>query len=106
MQDPVKRIDDLERQYQELKGEMNANLTMVIGQGWKTEENLRLLRTSVNGRFDRIDGQITELNRDVAELELAVKDIKTDIVTIKTAQDEHGKKLDLIIARLPQPPNP
>ena len=91
--------------------EVNENLTMLLGQAWKQIELLRSLKTTMADRFDRHDERITEVHKDVAALEMAMRDVKStmatkdDIATLKTAQTEQGQKLDQILQLLQQKPN-
>jgi uncharacterized coiled-coil protein SlyX len=82
------------------KQEVNENLTMLLGQAWKQIELLRTLRIHVDARFDRIDERITELNKDVAEQGMAIREIKADVMGIKDEQDKQGQKLDQILQLL------
>jgi len=87
MNDP-KRIDELEQHVDKIETEMRQNLTMVIGQNWRTEENLRLFRTEANTRLTRIDDRVTEAHKDLAELEIDVKAIKDDVSSMKATQEQ------------------
>ncbi len=80
--------------------EVNENLTMLLGQAWKQIELLRTLKIHVDGRFDRIDERVTELNKDVAEQFIAIREIKADVMGIKAEQDEQGQKIDEILQLL------
>lgn len=70
---------DLEQRLEKLESKVNQELTMVIGQNWKTEENLRLLRSEMSERLTRMDDRISALNQDSAEQLLAIRDIKNDL---------------------------
>jgi archaellum component FlaC len=92
MNDP-KRFEELEQHVNNLELETRQNLTMVIGQNWRTEENLRLFRSEANTRLTRIDDRVTEAHRELGELQITVKAVKDDIASIKTTQEQILKLL-------------
>jgi|SRR5437899_3060472 len=102
MNDPIKRIEDHEREHEKLERTLNENLTMIVGQNWRNEENLRLFRAEMNehlirmnDRVTRLDDRVTEAHKDIAQLEISMRDVK------KT-QTEHGKKLDNLDSKMDQ----
>lgn len=91
MNDP-KRIEEFEQRIEKLETKVNQDLTMVIGQNWRTEENLRLFRSETSERLGRIDDRITGLHQDVAEQLLEIRDIKKTqneiLALLKKGDDE------------------
>lgn len=67
---------NVEERFEKLETKVNQELTMVIGQNWKTEENLRLFRNEMTERLGRIDDRINGLHQDVAEQLLEIREIK------------------------------
>jgi len=61
-------MNDLEKRFNEFEGETNHNLTILMGQTWKQGEQLRLLKSQVNERFDRLDDRVTEAHKELAEI--------------------------------------
>ena len=103
------RIGELEKHFNEFEDEANRNLTMLLGQSWKQGEQLRLLKSTMIERFDRVESRVTEAHKEIAEQTLQIKAIREDISELKTAQShiettqvEQGTKLDQILALLQQ----
>jgi uncharacterized coiled-coil protein SlyX len=67
---------DLEERIEKLETKVNQDLTIVIGQNWRTEENLRLFRSETSERLTRLDDRISALNQDSAEQLLAIRELK------------------------------
>ena|SRR5947209_7470844 len=106
MNDPIKRIEQHEQDHAKFEREVNENMTMLLGQTWKQIELLRSLKTIVVERFDRADERITESHKDLAELEIAVKDIKAtmttrnDIGRVEDRLDIQGQRQDVMDSKL------
>lgn len=103
------RIGELEKHFHEFEDETNHNLTMLIGQSWKQGEQLRLLKSTMVERFDRLDSRVTEAHKEIAEQTLQIEALTKDVAELKTAQyrmestqAEQGAKLDQILALLQQ----
>jgi hypothetical protein len=90
------KYGELEKRFEEFEDETNHNLTMLLGQSWKHGEQLRMLKSTMLERFDKVDDRVTEAHRDLAQLELTMRDVKTTL-------SEHGQKLDEILALLKKP---
>jgi uncharacterized coiled-coil protein SlyX len=87
MNDP-KRIDDLEKRFDVFEDEVNHNLTMLLGQTWKNGEQLRMLKSAMIERFDRVDSRVTEAHKELAEQLLDIRDIKKTVQGIAETQEQ------------------
>lgn len=94
MNDP-KRIEELEKRFDAFEDETNHNLTMLLGQAWRHNEQLRLLKTAMIERFDRLDSRVTEAHKDLAEQSQRLD-------RIERVQAEQGKRLDTVDGKLDQ----
>jgi hypothetical protein len=96
MNDPIKQhIEEHKQEHEKLERTINENMTMIVGQNWRNEENLRLFRAEMNehlvrmnDRVTRLDDRVTEAHKDIAQLELEVRAIR----------QEHGDMLREILA--------
>jgi hypothetical protein len=93
--DPIKRIEEHKQEHVKFERTINENLTIIIGQNWKTEENLRLFRSEMSDRLGRLDDRVGGAHEELAEQLLLIRDMRK-------AQDEHGELLKQILARLPE----
>ena len=78
MNDPFKQHIE---EHAKFERTINENLTIIIGQNWRTEEKLNLFAERTTNRLERLDERITEAHKDITETELAVKDIKATMAT-------------------------
>lgn len=96
------RLDNIER----LQREANFTLrdiahkaTIILGHTTVTSEETSDFKLAINERFDRLDSRVAEAHKGLAELEIAVKEIKStmatkdDIVSFKTQQNELLKQI-------------
>jgi uncharacterized coiled-coil protein SlyX len=90
MNDP-KRIEDLERRFDEFEDDINHSLTILLGQAWKHGERLKLLKSTMVERFERLDNRVTEAHKELAELA-----IKVD--RIEKTQNDHTQRFDRLEA--------
>ena len=63
---------------------INENLTIIIGQNWRIEENLKLFSEKTSDRLTRLDDRVTEAHKDLAELEIAVRNSNQKLDKILT----------------------
>lgn len=112
MNDP-KRIEELERRFDTFEDETNHNLTMLLGQAWKHGEQLRMIKTAMVERFDRLDDRVTEAHKEIAEHSQrfdkveqrldrieATMATKEDISRLEARIDEQAQMLREILSRL------
>jgi predicted nuclease with TOPRIM domain len=117
MNDQIKHhIEEHAKEHEKLERTLNENLTMIVGQNWRNEENLRLFRAEMNehlirmnDRVTRLDDRVTEAHRDIAQLEISMQAVKKTLEYhdkrfdgIEKTQEEHGDMLREILSRLPE----
>lgn len=88
-------IEEHKREHEKIERTINENLTIIIGQNWKNEENLRFFRSEVNERLSRLDDRVSGAHQELAEQLLLIRDLK------KT-QDEQGMQLSELNGKLDQ----
>jgi uncharacterized coiled-coil protein SlyX len=97
MNDP-KRIEEIEKRLDSFEDETNHNLTMLLGQAWKQGEQMRVLKSQMIERFNRLDDRVSEAHKELAELRQDVTSIKTTMAT----KDDISRIESLIMQLLQQ----
>ena len=97
MNDP-KRIEEIEKRLDSFEDETNHNLTMLLGQAWKQGEQMRVLKSQMIERFNRLDDRVSEAHKELAELRKDVTSIKATMAT----KDDISRIESLIMQLLQQ----
>jgi uncharacterized coiled-coil protein SlyX len=87
-----KRIDELERRFDDFQDETNHNLTMLLGQAWRHGEQLRIIKSTMVERFERLDDRVTETHKELAEVHLHMA-TKEDLAAMEARIIEAVKQL-------------
>lgn len=94
MNDPIKQhIEQHKQEHEKFERTVNENLTIVIGQNWKIDENLKMLRSETSDRLGRLDDRVSGAHQELGEQLLLIRDLKT-------TQDQHGEMLREILGLL------